>query len=87
MKFLSQEMHNPRKFSTKIFLTLSIRTLSPLLFNFALLEYAIRRVQVSLEGLKLNRTHQLSVYADDNIFILGGSVYTKKEKLISFNSC
>jgi len=51
--------------------------LSPLLFNFAL-EYAIRRVQVNQDGLKLNGTHQLIAYAD-NVNKLGRSVDTVKK--------
>ena len=48
-----------------------------MLFNCAL-EYAIRRVHVNHEGLKLNGIHQLLVYAYD-VNILGGSVQTVKE--------
>jgi len=56
--------------------------LSPLLFNFAL-EYAIRRVQVNQDGLKLNGTHQLLAYADD-VIILEGIVHTVKENAEAF---
>jgi len=51
--------------------------LSPMLFNSAL-EYAIMRVQVNQDGLKLNGTHQVLAYADD-VNILGGSVHILKE--------
>ena len=51
--------------------------LSSLLFNFAL-EYAIKRVQVNQEDLKLNATHQRLPYADD-VNLLGGSAHTMKE--------
>ena len=45
--------------------------------NFAL-EYAIKRVQVKQNGLKLNVTHQRLAYADD-VNILGRSAHTVKE--------
>jgi hypothetical protein len=48
-----------------------------LLFNFAL-GYHSRRVQVNQNGLKLNGTQQLLVYADD-VNILGGSVHIKQK--------
>ena len=48
-----------------------------MLFNFAL-EYAIRRVQVNRDGLKLNGTHQLLAYADD-VNILAGSRHNLRE--------
>jgi len=51
--------------------------LTPMLFNFAL-EYAIRRVEVNQDGLKLNGKHQLLAYADD-VNILGGSIHKLKE--------
>jgi hypothetical protein len=48
--------------------------LLPLIFNFAV-EYVIRRVEVNQDGLKLNDTYQLLVYADD-VNILGRSIHT-----------
>jgi hypothetical protein len=42
------------------------------------LEYTIRGVHVNQNGLKLNGTHQLLVYADE-VNILGRRVQTIKE--------
>jgi hypothetical protein len=52
--------------------------LSPLLFNFAL-EYAIKKVEVIQDGLKLNGRHQLLAYAD-YVNIFGGNVHTVRER-------
>jgi hypothetical protein len=43
--------------------------LSPMPFNFSV-GYAIRKIHVNQDGLKLNGTHQLLVYADE-VNILG----------------
>jgi hypothetical protein len=48
-----------------------------LLFNFAL-EYAIKKVQVNQDGLKLNGIHQVLFYADD-VNILGGNIHTMRK--------
>jgi hypothetical protein len=50
--------------------------LSPLLFN-SVLVYAIRRVPVNQDGIKLNGTQQILVYAYDSI--LGGSLHSMKK--------
>jgi hypothetical protein len=58
-------------------------SLSSLLFNFAS-EYAIMKVQENQVGLKLNRAHQLLVYADD-VNLLGDNldaIKKSKETLI-----
>jgi hypothetical protein len=46
-------------------------------FNFTL-EHAIRKVQVNQSGLKLKRSHQLLVYADD-VNLLGDNIDTIKK--------
>ena len=47
-------------------------------FTLVINTCTIGRVRVNQDGLKLNGTHQLLVYADD-VNILGGSVHTIKE--------
>jgi hypothetical protein len=51
--------------------------LSPLLFNFTL-ECVIRRIEANQEGLKLNGTHQILIYAND-VNISCGSIHTTRK--------
>jgi hypothetical protein len=64
------------KFSIKIGLKQG-NSLSLLLLNFAL-KYTTKNVQENQVGLKLRRTHQLLVYADD-MTLLGDNIDTIKK--------
>ena len=54
----------------------------PLLFNIAF-GYAVSRVRVNQDGLKLSGIHQLLVY-DDDVNILGESAHTIKNNTEAF---
>jgi hypothetical protein len=54
-------------------------------FSTLLLEYAIGRVQVNQDGLKLNGIHQLLFYANA-VNVLGGSVRASKEIGLKVNA-
>jgi hypothetical protein len=55
-----------------------------MIFNFVL-DYAVRRVHVNQDGLKLNGTHQPFVHTD-GVNIVVGSIHTIKTKYIIFSS-
>jgi hypothetical protein len=59
--------------------------ISQLFFN-VVLEYVIRIIQVNQDGLKLNGTHQLLVYDDDDVNILEGSVHTTENAYRVFSN-
>jgi hypothetical protein len=69
--------HLPDTFPTQ-YVYNKVDALSSLIFKF-ILEYAIRMVLENQVGLKLNRTHQMLVYADD-INLLGDKINTIKKK-------
>jgi len=58
--------------------------LLPFLLNFVL-DFTIRSIQVNQDGLILDGTHQVLVYADD-VNVLSRSICTIK-KNTSFSSC
>jgi len=55
--------------------------LSPLLFNFSLV-WAIKKVLLNQIGLKLNRTRQFLVFADDVDMVRGSAFAIKKNREI-----
>jgi hypothetical protein len=75
--------HLSDKFSTKNGLKHG-GALLPVLLNFAL-EYAIQNVQTNQEGLKLNGTYQLLIYAN-HVNLLGEIMHIVKSSTEVFIS-